>query len=208
MKSLKFASLAAALTLGASTFAIAAGHGGLTIPSGTYAADATHSNVTWKVSHFGLSNYTGQFNAMNGTLELNAEDPTASKVSATVDISTISTPYVVTGDKDFDVELQSAQWFAAEEFPQATFESTSLELGENGTGTMTGDMTFRGQTVPMTFDVSLNGQMEKHPFAPGAAVGFTATGTMDRTAFGFDTFAPNVGAEVELTIQAEFIEQK
>ncbi|MEO0635694.1 MAG: YceI family protein [Pseudomonadota bacterium] len=208
MKSVQIVSIAAVLSLSASTFALAAGHGGLTIPTGTYAADPTHSNVTWKVSHFGLSNYTGQFNAVNGTLELNAEDPTASKVSATVDIATISTPFPNADTKDFDGELLGAQWFNADEFPQATFESTSLELGENGTGTMTGDMTFRGQTVPVTFDVELNGQMEKHPFAPGAAVGFTATGMIDRTAFGFDTFAPNIGAEVELIIQTEFIEQK
>ncbi len=180
----------------------------ISVPSGTYTIDPAHSRVFWSVNHFGLSNYTAQFNGVSGTLTLNADDPAASSVEATVDTATVLTGHPFPQQADFDVELQNPQWLDAAQFPTATFKSTKIEVTGDNTGTMEGDLSFRGVTKPVTFDVTFNGEMAKHPFAPGAAVGFSAQGKINRSDFGLDTFLPNVGDEVQLRIETEFLEQK
>ena len=83
--------------------------------------------------------------------------------------------------------------------------STSITRTGDSTADIEGDLTFLGVTLPVTLDTTLIGSVGKHPFAEGAAFGIQAVGTIDRTAFGFSTFAPNIGAEVTIEINAEFI---
>lgn len=180
----------------------------ITVPSGTYMLDPTHSRVFWTVNHFGLSNYTAQFNGVTGKLTLDAENPAASSVEASVDMATVLTGHPLPQQADFDAELRNPQWLDAAQFPTATFKSTKVEVTGDRTGTMEGDLTFRGVTKPVMFDVTFVGEMGKHPFAPGAAIGFSADGTIKRSDFGLTTFLPNVGDEVQLTIATEFLEQK
>ena len=197
-----------ATTLAALALAAPALASEITVPSGTYTLDPAHSRVHWSVNHFGLSNYTAQFNGVTGTLTLNADDPAASSVEATVDMTKVLTGHPFPQQADFDAELQSPPWLDAAQFPTATFKSSKVEVTGDRTGTMEGDLTFRGVTKPVTFDVTFIGEMGKHPFAPGAAVGFSAEGMIKRSDFGLTTFLPNVGDEVQLTIATEFLEQK
>lgn len=199
MKNLLIAASAAAL------FAGAANAQSLNVPSGTYNMDPTHSSFVWKVSHFGLSNYTGKMGTFNIALDLDASNVANSTVSATIDPASVDSGFPFPEQKDFDAELAGAGWLEAAKFPEISFQSTGIEITGDNTGVMTGDLTFLGQTKPVTLDVTLNAAMEKHPMAPSAAVGFSATGSFDRTAFGFSTFAPAVGAEVTIEIEAEFL---
>jgi polyisoprenoid-binding protein YceI len=178
-------------------------------PTGEYTIDPTHTTVTARVSHFGLSQYALRFNDVTGSLNFNAEDPAQSSVEATVAIASLDTPY--NGPRDFDAELQNSEWLDATAFPTATFRSTGVESTGPGTARMTGDLTIRNVTVPVTFDVTYNGSYARHPFGmPIALVGFSGRAEISRTAFGVTKLLPaggtsqGVGDTVELLIEAEF----
>ncbi len=197
--------LAAALI--ATTLALPAAAQELSIPSGTYALDPTHTSVVWKVSHFGLSNYTGRFETVSGSIDLNAENPAESSVNITVDPASISTGFPFPEREDFDAKLAGAEWFNSPEYPEMTFTSTGIEVTGDNTGTITGDLTMMGTTLPVTFDVTMNAALEAHPMlSEQAAIGFSAVATIDRTEFGLENAAPAVGPEVEIIVEAEFLE--
>ncbi|MEM1288001.1 MAG: YceI family protein [Pseudomonadota bacterium] len=181
----------------------------IAIPSGTYAIDAGHTSLFWSVSHFGFSNYTARLNSVDATVELNAEDITQSSLTATIDMTSVNTDYPFAERTDFDEELRGEQWLNAGNFPEATFTSTEIVKTGDSTATITGDLTFLGVTLPMTLDAELIGFAETYPVpvVQGAVFGVQATGTFDRTEFGFATFAPNIGAEVTIELNAEFIQQ-
>lgn len=178
-------------------------------PSGEYALDPHHSTVTVRAQHFGLASYTLRFNTLSGTLNFNAENPTQSTIQATVNVTSLDTPY--TGDRNFDAELQNTSWLDSGAFPTATFTSTSVEQTGPNTARVTGDLTLRGQTHPMTFDVTYAGSHSPHPMGfPVSSIGFSARGTIQRSQFGVNELLPSAGGvdgvsdQVEIVIEAEF----
>lgn len=177
------------------------------VPSGTYANDPTHTSLFWSVNHFGLSNYTARINGVEATVDLNAENLTQSTLTATINMAGVDTDFPFPENTDFNAELRGTNWLNTDAFPQATFTSTAISITGEDTAEIEGDLTFLGQTLPVTLDAKLIGLMEDHPFTDGAAFGIAATGRFNRTAFGFSTFAPNVSAEVTIQINAEFLEQ-
>jgi polyisoprenoid-binding protein YceI len=175
------------------------------MPAGTYKLDLAHASLVWKVSHLGLSNYTARFTDFDATLELDPADPTQSKLTVTVDPTSVETAYPNANEKDFDAKLATGDdWFNGDEFPKIEFESTSIELTGDNTGTVTGNLLFLGQSQPITLDVTFNGAYASMPFSDKPGLGFSATATMDRTNWGFNTYVPNIGAKVDLLIEAEF----
>lgn len=176
-------------------------------PSGTYVNDPGHTRLLWKINHMGLSNYTARMNDVAITLEFNAEDITRSSVKASIDPTSVDTGYV--GDKDFNKEIYGeAEILNAGEFPQISFVSRKVQMTGEDTMKVTGDLTLLGVTRPVTLDVQLMGSMASHPFVKVPALGFQATGSLDRTEFG-QTFLSGValGDVVEIVIQAEFLKQ-
>lgn len=174
----------------------------LDVPSGTYTLDKGHASLTWKVGHLGLSNYTARFTEFDSTIEFNAEDPSKSSVTATVNPGSVETDYP--GETDFDAKLQGSDWFNVSEYPSITFTSTNVEVTGDNTGVITGNLTFLGVTKPVSLDVTFNGALNPHPFAQKPAIGFSAKGTIDRSEFGFDTYEPNIGGDVEILIEVEY----
>lgn len=181
--------------------------------AGTYTADPWHTSVTWRVDHLGLSNYTARFNTVAATLVFDPEDPSANSLEVTIDPLSVDTYY--RGDykathKDspysgFNEALgQSPDWFNAGAFPQITFKSTEVTKTGPTTGTVTGDLSFRGVTKPVTLDVTYNGMMQP-PWTPGLdRIGFSAKTTLKRSDFGMDGSVGFVGEEVEVLIETEF----
>lgn len=173
------------------------------MPKGEYELDKGHASLIWKVSHLGLSDYTARFTNFDATITLNPTSPEKSSLVATVDPTSIETDYP--GEKNFDEELiNKEQWFNASQYPVIKFESTSIEKTGDNTGIITGDLTFLGVTKPMTLDVTFNKAMEKQPFSGKPTLGFSATGTLERSKWGMDTYVPNIGDKVELLIEVEF----
>jgi len=175
------------------------------MPSGLYELDKNHASLIWKVSHLGLSNYTARFTDFDIDIDFNAFEPAASRVRATIDPTSVETDFPEPEKKDFDKELAMKEsWFNAEQFPQITFMSTSVEKTGDNTGKVTGDLTFLGVTKPVTLDVVFNKAIGNHPFANKPALGFSATTTIKRSDFGLTTYIPQIGDEVEIIIEAEF----
>ncbi|MBD3771470.1 MAG: polyisoprenoid-binding protein [Rhodobacterales bacterium] len=182
-------------------------------PAGTYDLDPTHASLTWKVNHFGLSNYTARFTGISGTLVFDPENLSASSLEVSVDPASVETDYPAdfkAGHPDspfdtFDQEIsESDAYFNSTVFPTITFKSTEITPTGANTGTVTGDLTFRGVTKPVTLDVTYNGTAS-FPWAPDQPkIGFSATGSLKRSDFGLDIMVPSLGDEVDLLIEVEF----
>jgi len=173
------------------------------IPAGTYKSDQRHTNVLWRVNHFGFSNYYARFRNIDATLELDAADIAKSSLAVTIDPKNIDTNYPAEPNP-FNVEIASDMFLNADEFPQITFSSTAIEVTGEKTGKVTGDLTIRGVTKPVTLDVTLN-NAGPHPFSQTPMIGFSAIGSFKRSEFGVDTLVGPIGDEVGLIIEAEFV---
>lgn len=175
------------------------------MPAGIYAVDPAHASVTFKVSHFGLSNYTARFKHFDAKIDFDPKDVTKSKVSATIDTLSLETDYPYADKKDFNKEISAEdKWLNGTKFPTITFVSTKLEKTGETTGKMYGNLTLLGVTKEVVLDVTYNAGYAKHPMSGQPIMGFSATGTVKRTDFGFSTFAPAIGEDVKVIIEAEF----
>jgi len=114
---------------------------------------------------------------------------------------------VSTGLPDFDETIAtSSNYFNADTFPEIRFIATDINVNGETRGTVTGDLTFRGVTKPVTLDVTFNGAGKSFGHA-GDTLGFSAVGEIDRTEFGLTHLSNfGIGADVKLRIEAEFNE--
>lgn len=161
--------------------------------------DAGHTYIGFAIDHLGFAKTLGEFLRFDGTLKLDREDLSRSSIEVSIDTASIDTD-----QPDFDEHLRSADFFNVAQHPAMTFRSTRVEdLGE-GRLKVTGDLSLLGTTRPVVLDTRLN-RVATHPFRSNIEVaGFSATTTIDRTAFGMGKYAPAVGTEVEIRIEAEF----
>lgn len=168
-----------------------------TAPSGTYVAEATHAYIAFSYSHQGYSNPILRWKKFDANLELDSANPEKSKLMVT-----IPTDAIDSGVPKFDEHLVSADFFDAANHPTITFESTNMEQIYTGTGRVTGDLTIKGVTKPVTLDVTLN-KVGKH-FRNGKDMfGISAIGNLKRSEHGVDKYAP-MGDDVKLMIEVEF----
>lgn len=165
--------------------------------SGTYQLDPTHTGVLVQWTHFGFSQPSAHFGISEGTLTWDAADASKSSVAVTIPVTAIDS-FVPA----LDEHLKKADFFDAAKFPNASFKSTSVAAAGTNKLTVTGDLTIKDITRPVTLEVTLNGAGE-HPMLKKQAIGFTATGTIKRSDFGVGAFAPNVSDEVQLRITTE-----
>ncbi len=197
MKYLRFIALSALLA----TSAFAEGGKPAPAPSGTYVSDQAHSSVTWKISHFGLSNYTARFTKMTAELTWDANNRAASKVVATIDPASVRTDFPAPEVEDFDKKIGASADFLANQ--PIRFVSTVVKVTGENKGKVTGDLTFRGQTHPVTLDVTFNGSMAEHPMDKAAKIGFSAVAKLKRSEWGLGIYVPMVGDEVTVLIETE-----
>ncbi len=171
-------------------------------PEGAYVLDPAHASVNWSLSHSGLSFYTARFDSITGALDFNPNDPTASRLDVRIDPKSVST-----GDSEWDNKLAtSGKYFDGNTHSEIRFVSTSAVTTSNNTGQVTGDLTLKGVTLPMTLDVTYNGAGKSFGH-PGATLGFSAVGKINRSEWGMDTLTGfGIGDEVTLRIEAEFNE--
>jgi len=176
------------------------------VPAGEYKLDPSHATLIFRVNHLGLSHFTSQFRRFDATLTLDPKHPESAHVTATIDPRSID---IV--DPTLAVAIQGAQWFDSGKFPQIAFRSTKVELTGPNTARATGDLSLRGVTVPVTWDATFNGGYASNPHDPkGSRIGFSAHGSLKRSAFGmaFGIPAPGttvgVSDDVDFTIEAEF----
>jgi polyisoprenoid-binding protein YceI len=198
-----FTAPALALLLSAAAVAAVAqpvppSHDPAAVQSGTYKAGSPHTRIVFVVRHMGFTDYYGQFNGINGQLSLDAANPANSQVTIT-----LPTDSVDANNSVLTAELKSPQWFDAAKYPTITFKSTKVVRTGKDTADITGDLTFHGETHPVTLEAKFNAG-GIHPFTHKYTVGFNATGHLKRSEFGQKTYVPLIGDDVGLIISAEF----
>ena len=140
--------------------------------------DASHSNVGFSIRHF-FTPVKGEFKEVKGTIALDAANPNNSRVEVAIPAASINTNH-----EKRDGHLRTADFFDVENHPTITFVSKTVALDpKTNKGTMTGDLTMRGVTKPVTLNVEMLGIMKA---GPGQVAGFTATGTLNRKDFGIN----------------------
>ncbi|NJO38284.1 MAG: polyisoprenoid-binding protein [Rhizobiales bacterium] len=182
------------------------------LPAGAYQLDPAHARLVFRVSHLGMSNYTTGFGRFDAELELDPADPPRSRVTASVDPRSLQLPSPPEG---FLATLLGPEWFDAAAFPEITFASTAVEMTGPVTARITGDLTLHGVTLPISLDATFNGGHAGHPMDPGGSrIGFSAEGSLERSAFGMGFGVPAPGATlgvgdlVDFAIETEFTRPK
>lgn len=172
----------------------------------TWKLDPAHSSAEFKIKHMMISHVKGGFTGISATLIEDKNDPTRSTVEASIDIGTINT-----GDPQRDAHLKSTDFFEHEKHPHMTFKSTRVEKKSEGEYKVTGDLTLHGVTKAVTFNVEGPSTPTKDPWG-NTRIGLSATAKINRKDFGLswnaalETGGFLVGDEVQITIDAEFIQ--
>lgn len=118
--------------------------------AGTWVLDPSHSEVTFSVRHMMISKVRGAFGVKSATL-IAPENPLDVTIEASVDATSLDTK-----DEGRDAHLRSADFFDVESHPTLNFVSTGVRV-EDGDFLVDGDLTIRGITKPVTFDLEFNG---------------------------------------------------
>jgi len=168
----------------------------------TWVSDPMHSEVDFSITHMSVSKVHGRFGQVKATIVYNASDVTKSTVTATIGIDTVDT-----GVDARNTHLKSADFFDAANIPVASFTSTSVVKNGNRL-TVTGNLTLHGVTKPVVLDVEGPATPVSDPKG-NLHSGFSATTTIDRTAFGIGSKFPAamIGDQVTLDIELEVIKQ-
>jgi polyisoprenoid-binding protein YceI len=172
----------------------------------TWSIDPTHSEVGFRVKHLVISKVPGKFTKFEGTITADPKAPTAAAVDLKIDVTSIST-----ADEKRDGHLKSPEFFDAAKFPTMTFKSTKIVATGKDAYDVTGDLTLKGVTKPVTLAVRSNGFV-KDPWGNDRA-GFEVTGKLNRRDFGINFSAvleaggAVVSDEVELLIGIEAIKK-
>ncbi len=167
------------------------------VTAGTYQVDPNHTQVTWTVNHMGFSMLSGQFGAGSGSITVDPAKPAATKVDVTFPVDQLSTTAA-----RFTEHLKSKDFFDVANNPTARFVSTAVTPTAHG-ATMTGNLTLKGVTKPVTLQVHFVGA-GNNPMSKKLNFGFHATGTINRSDFGLGYAVPAVSDKVDLTINAAF----
>ena len=172
------------------------------ITPGSYELDDTHAYLSFSYSHLGLSNPQIHFADFVANLELSGNDMSQSQVSITIDAASLDSAI-----PELDDDLKGADFFDVANYPEIMFQSTAYEETSDSSGRLTGDLSVRGVTKPVTLDVTIN-SAAMNPLNRREMIGFSATGILNRSDYGLTAYAPLVGDELSLVVQIEFEKTK
>ncbi|MCW2774912.1 MAG: YceI family protein [Nocardioides sp.] len=144
--------------------------------SGDYTIDPTHTRLGFSTRHAMVTTVRGQFTDFAGTAHIDAANPANSSVSLTIQTASIDT-----GVADRDAHLRSADFFNADENKEITFSSTKVER-DGDDWVVTGDLTIKGETKPVTIDFEYTGSA-RDPFG-NLRVGFEGGTSINRKDWG------------------------
>ncbi len=172
----------------------------------TLAIDKAHSEAVFQVRHL-VTKVRGRFTDFAGTIHLNEESPSASSVAFTIQTASVDTNVA-----DRDAHLRSEDFFHVEKYPTITFVSTKVEKSGERTYAVTGDLTIRGISKPITLTVISLGTA-RDPWG-NLKAGFEADTTLNRKDFGLmwnaavETGGFLVGDEVSVALSIQAVVQE
>jgi polyisoprenoid-binding protein YceI len=169
---------------------------------GTWSIDPTHSTVSFVARHLMISKVRGTFDDFTAEITI-GEDPLASSLTAEVQMASVNT-----GNEDRDNHLRANDFFDVATYPTMKLVSTSF-VGSGDTFTMDADLTIRGVTKPVSFELEFAG-VGGDPWG-GTRAGFTATTTINRKDFGVEWNAPletggvMLGDKVQIELDVQLV---
>jgi len=164
--------------------------------------DPNHSEVTFKVKHLMISNVKGEFGKFD--IKVDGDDINTANIDVNIDTASIST-----SNADRDAHLKGADFFEVEKYPSILFTANGLKAGTDGDYTITGDLTIKDVTKPVTFKAELGGT-SKDPWG-NEKLGYSVEGKINRKDFGLnwnaalETGGVLVSEEVKFFAELQFV---
>jgi polyisoprenoid-binding protein YceI len=173
---------------------------------GNWQLDPYHTQVEFSAKHLGMMTVRGTFDEVSSTADIDPERPEAASVEVT-----ISTASIRTNNSVRDNDLRSSTFLEVDKFPVITFRSTSVEPAGPDRYTLTGDLTIKGNTRPVSLQVTKYGEFND-PGMLGHRIAYSATGKINRKDFGlsFTMILDGrlvVSEEIQVMIEGELVEQ-
>jgi polyisoprenoid-binding protein YceI len=167
--------------------------------------DPMHTQVEFAVKHFGMMTVRGRFNEVTTSGDVDPANPQASSVEVVIDVASLNTH-----NAQRDNDLRSSYFLELDKYPTITFRSNKIESAGPDQYRMTGDLTIKGITRPVTLRVLRYGKINDPNM--GHRVAYSAEGEINRKDFGmtFDMLADGkmvVGHEIKIMIEVEVVEQ-
>ena len=168
--------------------------------------DPYHTQVEFTAKHLGMMKVRGNFLEVSATGYIDPDHPEASSVEVTIQTASIRTH-----NPQRDNDLRSSNFLETDKYPTITFKSTKIEPAGQDHYTLTGDLTIKGNTRPVTLSVVKYGEFNDPMM--GHRIGYSAEGHINRKDFGltFNMMLDGkwiVSDEVQIIIEGEFVEQK
>lgn len=180
--------------------AVAGFTGTASAQSATYMIEPTHTFVTWEAKHFGTSTSHGRFDKKSGSITIDKTAKTG-KAEITIDMKSMNT-----GVAPFDKHLTGEDFFAAEKFPEAKFVGTSFKFDGDKVSEVSGNLTMRGKTNPVTLKSSGFG-CYYNPYLKREVCGGDFETTITRSQYDMKYGLPGIPDNIRLLIQVEGIKQ-
>ena len=175
----------------------------------TYAIDKGHTVVAFSWHHLGWTHQEGRFPDVEGTLEFDPAKPEESMLDVKV-----VTGSITTGFPERDRHLRTSDFFDAANHKTMTFKSTTVKVSGEKSGEVTGDLTIRGVTKPVTLAVTWHFTGD-HPlgkfnvaYAGKTVAAFSAKTTIKRSEWGLDRVIPLVSDVIEIRIETEMLRRE
>jgi polyisoprenoid-binding protein YceI len=155
----------------------------LTELTGKYALDPAHTRIGFAARHVMVTKVRGAFNEFEGTGYLDGTDPSKSTVSVTIKVASVDTR-----NEQRDGHLRSNDFLDMENYPEITFVSTEARQLDDTTFQLTGDLTIKDVTRPITIDFEFQGTATD-PYG-NQRVGFEGSVVINRMDYGVNFNAP------------------
>ena len=173
---------------------------------GTWKFDPYHTQVEFSAKHLGMMTVRGHFAEVTATGEIDVEHPEHSKIEATINTASIRTH-----NETRDNDLRSSNFLEVARFPTITFKSSGIEPSGKDKYKLTGDLTIKGVTKPITLDVVKYGEFNAAPM--GHRIAYAAEGRLNRQDFGmkFEAMLDGkfiVSNEIQINVEGELVEEK
>ena len=171
---------------------------------GTWTFDPLHTQVEFSAKHLGMMTVRGNFTEVTATGDLHPDQPERSTAEVT-----IRTASIRTHNEQRDNDLRASYFLEVDKYPTITFKSTKIETKGKDRGTMTGDLTIKGVTHPVTLNVVKYGEFNDP--AMGHRIGYAAETKINRKDFGmsFDAMMDGkwvVSHDIQINIEGELVE--
>jgi polyisoprenoid-binding protein YceI len=171
---------------------------------GSWKFDPFHTQVEFSAKHLGMMTVRGHFAEVTAGGNIDPEHPERSQVEATINTASIRTH-----NEQRDKDLRGSNFLEIEKYPTIHFKSTKLEVDGDEKATLTGDLTIKGTTKPVTLKVVKYGEFNDPNM--GHRIGYAAETTINRKDFGmqFDMMLDGkfiVSNEIQINIEGEIVE--